>query len=96
MSRRTLLRRAKLGYDSARAVKGEAKKGYHLSQCGGSIEKLRSCATGARRTRPRCAECGKRIRGPNHATATPGRHPREMQRLAEMAAGVLPQPEKGL
>lgn len=39
VSRRSLLKRKKLGYDSAAGVKGETK-GYHTSQCGGDRSKF--------------------------------------------------------
>lgn len=50
MSRRKLLWRKKLGYDSAREIKGNRdEKGYHTSQCGGSLAKLQSTRPVARR-----------------------------------------------
>lgn len=48
MSRRSLLKRKKLGYDSAKGVAGEAK-GYDISQCGGVREKF-TWGTQPRRT----------------------------------------------
>lgn len=86
MSRRSLQRRDKLGYDSALGVKGEAK-GYHTSQCGGQREKYAALERGKPRSRPRCAECGRHIRGKQHVEARPGQHPREMQRRAELQSG---------
>jgi len=85
MSRRSLKRRDKLGYDSALGVKGEAK-GYHTSQCGGQREKFAALERGKARSRPRCAECGSRVRGKLHVEARPGLHPREMKRRAELAS----------